>query len=462
MAQNLRDRLRRIRLQGSGDMSPQRVDAGSSDTIKTADDATPTVLTMLNGLEEACPWARIDSFVEKRTIHLFLEREPLDAIDCTITCLVPDAVPLFYGAALVDPCIFRFFDLETTGLSGGAGTVAFLASIGRFVYKGKGDTPEMFLSGQRRAPGECGALLQVTQFLLLDFPGEGVFWQSILEDLDAANFGTVLVSYNGKTFDQQIMRNRCLINGIRLPLMPHLDLLSTARALWRQRLPSCRLMEIETSILGLVREGDLPGSEAPDIWFEFLKTKNRKRLEGVARHNALDIQGLASLLAHLVELAAAPVGCTHVRPVDFESLALRWHSRFVSIMKEQRAGLDYHMLERLDTLLVDSAIAKRLPRVLFLRARELRSQRKWEESRALLKILVHGIESPVPQMVVALASRLLAIDYEWRLKEPKISLEYVESALSQKELPQSLRIDLFKRKIRLEAKHAKSGPVSKQ
>ncbi len=452
MAQNLRDRLRRIRSQGSGYRFPRMPDAAGYDTMKAADEGIPAASPLIDGVEEYHPWTKIDTFVEKRTVRLVFERELPDAVDSTLACLVPDAASLFTAGPLVDPGIFSFFDLETTGLSGGAGTVAFLASIGRFDSISAGDAPVKLPSGPRSAEAQSRRLLQVTQFLLLDFPGEGIFWELILDELNSGNLGTVLVSYNGKAFDHQIMRNRCLMNGIRMPMVPHLDLLPTARALWRHRLPSCRLTEIETSILGLTREDDLPGSEAPVIWFDFLKTGQRERLEGIARHNVLDILGLASLLAHLVELAADPVDSTRVRPDDFESFVLRWHGRLIAFKKELRSGVDYDMLEQLDALLVDTAVAKRLPRLLLLKARELRSLRKWKESKPLLEALVHGVECPVPPIIKALASRLLAIDCEWRLKDVKSSLEYVETALFQTDLPESLRADLLNRKIRLEAK----------
>ncbi|MBL8968594.1 MAG: hypothetical protein JNG85_16435, partial [Spirochaetaceae bacterium] len=55
----------------------------------------------------------------------------------------------------------RFFDLETTGLSGGSGTVAFLAAVGR-VKDGS---------------------FSVVQFFLEDYPGEPVWLAALLEEL---------------------------------------------------------------------------------------------------------------------------------------------------------------------------------------------------------------------------------------------------------------------------------------
>ena len=99
-----------------------------------------------------------------------------------------------------------FYDLETTGLSGGASTIAFLAGFG-WVENNK---------------------LFINQYFLHDFPGEIDFLLLINEFLDS---GKILVSYNGKSFDHPLLRTRFLMKGLKIPLVPEIDLLHTARRL---------------------------------------------------------------------------------------------------------------------------------------------------------------------------------------------------------------------------------------
>jgi uncharacterized protein YprB with RNaseH-like and TPR domain len=193
-----------------------------------------------------------------------------------------------------------FFDLETTGLSHGAGTVAFMAGVARFTESGT---------------------LTVTQLLLADYPGEPEFlarFDSLIGPDDA------LVSYNGKCFDAQILQARYLMNGMRPAFLSpdtlHLDLLFPARRLWKAELGSCRMSDVESGILGFEREDDLPGSEAPDAWFEFLKTGDAGRLCAVGDHNQTDTASLARILFALdaaIDSGAGRAGL--VRALDLRS-----------------------------------------------------------------------------------------------------------------------------------------------
>ena len=55
--------------------------------------------------------------------------------------------------------------------------------------------------------------------------------------------------------------------------MEHLDLLFGAQRLWKLRLESCRLVELENRILGVERQGDLPGEMIPYYYFEYLRNQ---------------------------------------------------------------------------------------------------------------------------------------------------------------------------------------------
>jgi len=216
-----------------------------------------------------------------------LKREVTAAMSLNINKKLPSALPVFIPD-LQDrdlPLIkdFLFFDLETTGLSGGAGTVAFLAAFGRFDQNKK---------------------LTITQYLLLDYPGENDFLENVIDELSCKN--AVIVSYNGKCFDSQIIKTRCLMNRIKHPFYLHADLLHPSRRLWKNIINDCSQGSIETNILGLDRTGDIPGSLAPEIWFEFLKTGKTERLIGICDHNIKDITGLATILTAIISIAEKP------------------------------------------------------------------------------------------------------------------------------------------------------------
>jgi uncharacterized protein len=172
------------------------------------------------------------------------------------------------------PTRWAFLDTETTGLSGGCGTYAFLIGVGRI-------TPEGF---------------RVRQFLMREYVEEG----SLLSALDShlAEFD-VLITYNGKTYDQPLLETRYRLASRKPPFarLHHLDLLHGARRLWKLRLESCRLVHLERQILGFEREGDLPGDLIPYVYLEYLRSREAHRLVPILHHNAIDILTLACLTA---------------------------------------------------------------------------------------------------------------------------------------------------------------------
>src|SRR5262249_52561928 len=105
-----------------------------------------------------------------------------------------------------------FIDLETTGLSGGAGTLAFLVGGGFF---------------------DLGAF-QVRQFVLTSHAAERALLAAVADFFEGAD---LIVSYNGKTFDVPVMETRWMFHRIGMPLegVPHFDMLHPARRLWKRR-----------------------------------------------------------------------------------------------------------------------------------------------------------------------------------------------------------------------------------
>ncbi|NRF93974.1 ribonuclease H-like domain-containing protein [Paenibacillus frigoriresistens] len=174
-----------------------------------------------------------------------------------------------------------FFDTETTGLGVGAGNVPFMVGIG--FYTGELFTVEQLLI---RNPAEEHAMLVYLQVLLDRF--------------------THIISYNGRTFDWPILKNRYVLNRLQLDdaKLLQIDLLYPSRSLWRNTLPSCRLSKVEESRLGFERVDDVPGSMAPALYFQYLAEKNPSVLEGVFVHNEHDIVTLAALAIHFGKLVS--------------------------------------------------------------------------------------------------------------------------------------------------------------
>ncbi|MDR1134312.1 MAG: ribonuclease H-like domain-containing protein [Synergistaceae bacterium] len=166
-----------------------------------------------------------------------------------------------------------FLDLETTGLSGGAGTYAFLCGLGAVF----------------------GGHFKVVQFFLKN-PAHETEWLGAVDACIPKN--ATLVTYNGKTFDVPMLTTRHILSRMRphWESSPHVDLLYFSRRLYRGYLESCSLGSVETHVLGVRRaDEDVPGWMIPEIYARYLRTGDAAPLRGVFYHNELDIASLASL-----------------------------------------------------------------------------------------------------------------------------------------------------------------------
>jgi uncharacterized protein YprB with RNaseH-like and TPR domain len=192
-----------------------------------------------------------------------------------------------------------FYDTETTGLSGGAGSFIFLFG----------------------AAWNEGPDLAVEQLFLSDFPGEPEFLSAV--DTLFGRF-KAFVSYNGKTFDSHLLMTRFLMNRIPWEPGPQVDLLHHARRLWKTATGGdCSLQSIERRILGVTRELDVAGEDIPLAWYEFLKTGNPGVLPVVFDHNAMDITSLARLYSVIGRVLD---GDELAAPIDARTLG-RWMLR---------------------------------------------------------------------------------------------------------------------------------------
>lgn len=185
-----------------------------------------------------------------------------------------------------------FIDTETTGLSRGVGTVAFLIGYGQIV----------------------GSSLRITQVLMRDYPQEPDLLLDFVQRMDACG---LLVSYNGASFDLPLLTGRLTLNRMPNSLQdkPHLDLLHAARRVFKLRLGRCPLGRMEEMVFGFARADDLPGSEVPKRYFDYLKQQDESLLNDVLAHNQQDIVTLARLFLHLAGLYQEPLRSSHQQDV---------------------------------------------------------------------------------------------------------------------------------------------------
>jgi len=172
-----------------------------------------------------------------------------------------------------------FLDTETTGLAGGSGTYAFL--IGIAWWEGGG--------------------LEIEQFFLREYSEERALLFALRERITER---PVLVTFNGKSFDWPLLETRYRMSRkISVPTpRAHLDFLHPARSLWRLRLGSVRLSELERHVLGWDRGADLLSGLIPQIYFDYLRGGPPERLVSILNHNQMDLRGLAALSSRILSL----------------------------------------------------------------------------------------------------------------------------------------------------------------
>jgi hypothetical protein len=304
-----------------------------------------------------------------------------------------------------------FIDLETTGLSGGAGTMAFLVGCGWF---------------------DVGAF-QVRQFLLTSYAAERALLCAVAECLDDT---ALLVTYNGKTFDVPVMETRWLFHRMPLPLesVRHFDMLHPARRLWRRREAEfeedacCRLSTLERVLCGVTRVGDVPGMEIPSRYFRFLRTGDARPLEPVLEHNRIDLVSLAAVSAFAVRLAReGSDGCRD----GCEALALGKvleragaHDRAIACFRRAAGDPREHVDVRAEAL--------------YRLALRLRRDRRFDEAAAVwtevldLAVPLRGRRSTVLPPLRQFAVRQLAIHHEHRERDyegaRELTLKLLEDA----------------------------------
>jgi hypothetical protein len=305
-----------------------------------------------------------------------------------------------------DPEELLFFDTETTGLSGGAGSVIFLMGM-----------------------AWCEGLdLVAEQLFLSDFPGEVDFLHAVRQRFERFK---AFVSYNGKAFDSRLLATRFIMNRIEFEIGHQIDLLHMARRLWRSLTGDCSLKTVESRILGISRDLDVAGEDIPLIYLEYLRTGRPGTLPVVFQHNLTDITSLARIWESFGGFFSGDLEQT---PVDRKALG--------SFLLERKsdAGL---------TILRDAfnhgEMEAGVPLSLTYKRR-----REWEKATRIWESILNAERN-------LFAAMELAKYHEHKERNPARALEVVEEVLSWNlPLAPRERREIFKRKTRLLKKKARS------
>lgn len=378
----LRRRIAKIDKKYAADAKPRRAPAAPRPQV-------PAPEEYLSGTEVETPLGRhfeTEKLYERHRRHgsigiVDLEDLPANLLDSISGGLV----------ASVPPSKWCFLDTETTGLAGGSGTYAFLVGVGRI-------TPEGF---------------RVRQFFMRDFDEEASQLSALNDHLK--NF-EVLITYNGRTYDQPLLETRFRMVRQRPPFasLEHLDLLVGARRLWNLRFDSCRLVDLENQILGVERQGDLPGELIPYVYFEYLRTHEIFRLLPIFHHNAMDILTLACLTAIVPRAFQAPETAEFAHAAEMVGLARWWrqadqHEKALTLFRQA-----------LDRALPDDLLFRTLWDIAAL-------EKKLGRHHAAIPVLTDLAASRNPWRAAAFVE--LAKHYEHRERNYAMALEMTRSAL---------------------------------
>ncbi|MDR1316978.1 MAG: ribonuclease H-like domain-containing protein [Spirochaetales bacterium] len=265
---------------------------------------------------EAEGWRREGDFVFRRDL-----RVPLAA--GTLNKLRAAADFFLRGPRLED---LLWYDTETTGLSGGAGTHVFLYGGARVSKTGNIDLVQLFLT---------------------DFPGEKAFLSGLTQNCAGR---ACMLSYNGRAFDLPLLKNRFILNRLSSDFPPQFDLLFTTRRLWKGILPDCSLGSVERHILRKSRVSDIPGILIPQVYFDYLAGSGGL-MEKVVSHHRDDILSLIDLFALFGDITENPFGYTS--PGNIHAAALgcmiedRRPGRGIAVLRESALRGDAASLFRL-------------------------------------------------------------------------------------------------------------------
>jgi uncharacterized protein len=294
MNADLRDRLRRLGVQkGSAHLKTRAAATRAAAT-------TPPPPFLAEAVRPAKPDQPLIAVLEsERTAFgdAFVRREayaPAHVHGNRSLGLSLDYAPDFVGRLAtrrvrsVDLRNTLFLDTETTGLAGGAGTLAFLVGLGYFDDAGR---------------------FVIEQYFLKDPAREAAMLTAIDKRVGARG---ALVTFNGKAFDIPLLETRFTLSRIapQFEDKDHLDLLLPARRVWRDSIGSCRLSALEAHLLGVERDQqDVAGFLIPQLYREYLQSGQdglNDEMSRVMYHNLHDILSMVTLISRLCDVLAKP------------------------------------------------------------------------------------------------------------------------------------------------------------
>ena len=291
----------------------------------------------------------------------------------------------------LDPQKWLFLDIETTGVVGGTGTYPFLVGI---------------------AWWDAGGL-EIEQFFMREQSEEHSLLVALAEQITER---PVVISFNGKSFDWPLLETRYRMTRVIQPpvLRAHIDFLHPARNLWRLRLGSVRLPELEKHILGWNRGADVMSELIPQFYFDYLRGGPPEPLVPIFLHNQMDLRGLAGLATRVLALLENPeihgrdaleiFGLSRICERRGESLRARklYERSIAGELPSCAERMARRSLARLAKRDGDHALACEL----------------WEQT---LEYSREGLE----------AYEQLAIHYEHRTREPGRAAEFARKALAE-------------------------------
>ncbi|MDP3179572.1 MAG: ribonuclease H-like domain-containing protein [Spirochaetaceae bacterium] len=398
MAAGLKGRL--ARLKELGLVRASTLEAGAGDKGRDAPSAgrgPPETPPFLEGWSRECDFVWTRELRFSSSLPDFLDPAPFGPL-----CRRPSPNPAAEAPveAPIEADRLRFFDLETTGLSGGTGTIAFLAAVGR----------------------REGSDFAVRQFFLQDYPGEGNFVALVVAALES---GTI-VSYNGRAFDLPLLRTRCVMNGLSLPDYPHVDALFAARRLWKRSCGGASLGQIERGALGIERGEDVPGSLIPEVWLGYLRTGDHPLMRLAMSHNAEDVHGLSRVVSLAARIFSEPRAWAASSSLDRGGLGR-------SLLA---AGRREAAEEILEAALADGDEASGI-----LLSKRFRRERRARDLERVVSLLPGGYRSSVEK----------AKYFEREARNPREALAWAERAASEAPTPRALE-ELERRIARLRRK----------
>lgn len=314
---------------------------------------------------------------------------------------------------------FIFLDTETSGLSGGTGTFAFMIGLGWW-EQNNFRLQQFFL----REPAEETAMLAALDELLTPFQ--------------------TVVTFNGKSFDVPLLNGRHILSALRTPFqeMQHLDILALSRRIWRNRLPSRALGSLEQDVLAVTRsQEEIPGWMIPEMYFNYLKTGDSRPMAGVFYHNKMDILSLAALFLHVSKLLTEPMQWLADEGLDLIAIA-----RLYDQTGRRAQAVD----------LYEHALTLGLPKPFFIQtlyryAELARRDGNWVQAVELWQKTSEFHEIP--------ACIELAKYYEHHLRNygsakewTRKAQEYLESSVQPLYIKKDQMVELEKRLVRVQAK----------